>query len=448
VALTAACASCDCPELVGEPGARFCARCGHPVGLHHAAASVTAPPPAVEYGLAVSELEKQAAAATAPVAEYGLRVRPPTAQIAADPVPGVAPPPIAAVQQAPATARRARRQTRSVPRPAVAAAALFVVAIAAAAVYLTTRSTHSHAATRPAPVVPTSPRPPSFAPVVSVTAHAASRPGLVATPAHDGGLWYQSPTGNLTRLATADGGIAYAFATHQPARGLVISSHTLIVVTADAVIERDRGNGRLRQTLPLPAPPGCCPPIESGASIWITLRTGLARLNLADGQITEQPTARAATGLAVAGSRVWLMTANQLSAVDPVTGKPGAPRALRGFTADAIAAGAGAVWAIGSRHGQPQLLRLDDHSGRPQLSVPLPAAATAVAVEDGAVWLAMPGVGVQEFDPSTNRLVGTPVAIAHPTALLAAGNDRLWVMGTTRAGRATFTRLELHPSRG
>ena len=148
MALTAACASCDCPELIGEPGARFCARCGHPVGLHHAPTGAGEAHSRVEYGLAVSELEKQAAAASAPVAEYGLRV-PPPGQIVAEPVSPAGPPPVAAIQQAPPAARPPRRSHRSRRRgPVVASAALIVVAIAVTAVYLATRATHPRGAMR------------------------------------------------------------------------------------------------------------------------------------------------------------------------------------------------------------------------------------------------------------------------------------------------------------
>jgi hypothetical protein len=267
---------------------------------------------------------------------------------------------------------------------------------------------------------------------------------LVVTPARDGGLWYQTPRGKLTRLAAETGDVAYAFPTQLPALGLAISGRSLEVLTQAAVVERDRGTGRAQRSLPLPAPPICCGLTAAAGVHWQWLTSGLARIDLSSGAITVQPSP-AMAGMAGDQTRLWLLGDGALIPVDAASGRPQAPVTVGDVRLRAIAVGAEAIWGIGRSGSAPVLVRFDADSGGRRLVIPLPAAATAVAVSDRAVWLAMPGIGVQELDPSTNSLTGGPIAVAHPQWLLPATNDRLWVIGRA-PGITTFTRLDLHPS--
>jgi hypothetical protein len=400
---------------------------GAPAGESPSAADVVAAPShEVEYGLRVSLTGGAAAVPeTPPPVEYGLRVSLDDA-VAPDSLPESA------------GARRSRIRAYLV---AVTVVVLLVPA-AAAIMMLAGGSGTAH---RPAPSAPaTSHRPPAFAPAIGITARVSSRRGVVVTPARDGGLWYQTPRGNLTRLAAETGDVAYAFSTRLPALGLAISGRSLEVLTQTAVVERDRGTGRAQRSLPLPAPPACCGLTSAAGVDWQWLTSGLARIDLSAGAITIQPSP-AVTDMAGDQTRLWLLGDGTLVPVDVVSGRPQAPVTLGDVRLHAIAVGAEAIWGIGRRGSAPVLVRFDSDSGARQLVIPLPGLATAVAVSDRAVWLAIAGIGVQELDPSTNSLVGDPVAVAHPLSLLPATKDRLWVVGRAR-GVTTFTRLDLHPS--
>jgi hypothetical protein len=426
------CSDCACTQFAGGDGAWFCAHCGH-LRVHHgtqgqsagiAGPDVVSAPAAqpAEFGLRASLAANDPTPAT-PQGEFGVRVSlDPTRADAAAAVPSGPP----------------------VPRRAWLLAAMGVVVVlmlAAAALAIVSRGSGEgrHAAVAG---VATSHRPPIFAPSIGIAAQVTSRPGVTATPARDGGLWYQTPHGNLTRLAADTGRVAYAFRTSLPAVGLAIGGRSLDVLTQTAVEQRDRGTGRRQQSLLLPAPPICCGLTAAAGMLWQPLTTGLARIDLASSAVTVQPSP-VVTALAGDQTRLWLLGGGRLIAVDPATGRPGQSVSAGDVKLRSIAVGADAIWGIGRRGSAPVVARFDAGSGALQLVMPLPAAATAVAVADRAVWLALAGVGVQELDPSTNSLAGLPDGITGVVSLLPATHDRLWAVAR-RAGMTMFTRIDLH----
>lgn len=424
------CSTCSCTQFAGGAGASFCAVCGHPrsqhddpAGASHQTADVVSAPHQ-EYGLRASLTGPDAAPASPPPpqVEYGLRIS--LDSEAAQPV------------------EPSRRSVRRWQPIAVGAGLLLVAAMAIVVLTRGSGAGRGAPAGHAAPI--TSHRPPAFAPSVGLTARVRSRPGLAVTPAHDGGLWYQTERGNLNRLAADTGDVAYAFQTRLPAQGLTVSGRTLEVLTQSALVERDRGTGRPLRALALPAAPVCCGLTAAAGAEWQMLTSGLARIDLASGAITVQPS-QAVSGMAGDQQRLWLLGDGALIPVDTATGRPGAAVTVGDVDLRAIAIGADALWGIGRRGSQPVAVRFDADSGAVQLVIPLPAAATAVAISDRAVWLAIPGIGIQELDPSTNALTGGPVGVPHPIQLIPANNDRLWVIGRV-AGFAALTRLDLHPS--
>jgi len=401
------CTACSCVEFLGQLEASFCARCGHPRTDHG--------------GARASHAQVDVVAAPSPPSpprqvEYGLRVSP-------DQQPS---------ERAATSSPERRRRGRT-----LAGSAVVVLAVAvAAAGFIATRGSGGAGPE-------TSPKPPAFEPVVAITSRATAPSGLAATPAKDGGLWYQMGTGDLTRLAAASGRVAYAFPARGAALGMVVSGRTVELLTRSALVERDRGDGSVPRSLALPSSAVCCGPVVAAGALWIPLSSGLARVDLSSGAVGVRPAA-AVAGLAGDDTRLWLLGDAGLVPVDIASGRTKNAVALGGLRADAIAVGADAVWAIGEQGGGPVVVRLDPDTGARQIAVALPVAASAVAVVDGAVWIALPGIGVQELDPSTNLLVGKPVAVADPVTLLPAG-DSLWVVGHHGA-TATFARIDLHPS--
>jgi len=428
------CSACSCVQFAGDRSAGFCAVCGHPRAEHagqagesHQAADVVSAPQR-EYGLRVSPSGSDGVAVSPPPqVEYGLRVSlEAEAASAATAVP-LDPP---------------RRRIRPWRLFAIAAG-LMLIAIAGGIAILKGGSGTARAPAAPSAAV-TSHAPPVFAPAIGITAKVKSKPRLSVTPALNGGLWYQTERGNLTRLAADTGDVAYGFRTRLPAQGLAVSGRSLEVLTQESVVARDRGTGRPQRALALPAPPICCGLTAAGGVQWEWLASGLARIDLASRAITVQPSP-VVLGMAGDPTHLWLLGDGSLTPVDTASGQLGTAVAVGDVDLRAIALGAGAMWGVGKRGSQPVVVRFDPDSGARQLVIALPAAASAVTVSDGAVWLAIPSIGLQELDPSSNSLTGDPVAVAHPRLLLPATNDQLWVIGRS-AGYSTFTRLDLHPS--
>lgn len=425
------CSNCSCVQFAGDQGASFCAVCGHPRAEHggqagesQQAADVVSAPQR-EYGLHVSLAGSDAAPVSAPPqVEYGLRV-------SLDAEPAVAP--------ATVPAGSARRW-----HLIAIAAGVLLIAIAAGIAMLNGGSGADGGTPADRSAAITSPKPPVFALSIGITAKVRSKPGLSVTPALNGGLWYQTGRGNLTRLAADTGHAAYAFRTWRPALGLAISGRSLEVLTQAAVVARDRGTGRPQRVLGLPAPPVCCGLTAAAGVQWEWLATGLARIDLASGAITVQPSPLG-SGMAGDQTRLWLLGDGSLTPVDTASGRLRPAVAVGDIDLRAIALGAGAMWGIGKRGSQPVVVRFDPDSGARQLVIALPAVASAVTVSDGAVWLAMARIGVQELDPSTNSLTGAPIAVAHARRLFSTANDRLWVVGRA-AAVTTFIGLDLHPS--
>jgi YVTN family beta-propeller protein len=155
-----------------------------------------------------------------------------------------------------------------------------------------------------------------------------------------------------------------------------------------------------------------------------------------------------AGNLAVTNGRLWVLTgAGTVVRIDPaanaVVGKP-----LRvPADAEAIAVGEGALWvargALGDLAGprQDTVTRIDPASGRAVATIRVGRAPLDLAVTPGAVWVANAGGdSVTRIDPQTNRLVGRPVPTGASPQSLAAGGGSLWV---ANHDERTVTRIDL-----
>ncbi len=446
--LATGCARCDCTGMSGEPGARYCASCGHPADAHlpqpagnvepAAPAEAVAPPPAapvdppqVEYGLRISLGQPPPPAAEPP---------PPPVEATEAEQPGI---PVATPPPAPSDRAAAGGGRSPALYLIIAAVVLLLIAAAVAIAISRGRSDSPSGAASPGSTA-TSQQPPAFSPSIAVTANIESNGGVAATPALDGGLWYQTPTGNLTRLAARDGSVAYAFPSHEIAFGLAVAGRSVLVLTSSAVVARDRGTDRRTQTLPIPSQPVCCGLTKAAGVQWEWLASGLARIDLSAGTVGVQP-GTPVIGMAGDDRRLWMIGQGMLIPVDTASGRLGTLISLGAIKPHAIAVGAEAVWVVGKRGSTPVIARYDPDSGKRQLVIPLPARARDVAIAEGAVWVSMAGIGVQELDPSTNSLTGQPIAVARAGSLLPSAGDRLWAVGY-RGSRVTFTRIDLHPA--
>jgi DNA-binding beta-propeller fold protein YncE len=153
--------------------------------------------------------------------------------------------------------------------------------------------------------------------------------------------------------------------------------------------------------------------------------------------------------MAVADGRLWVRAAGAVVRVDPrtnrIVGKP-----LRvPADAEAIAVGDGALWVarvapgdLGTP-GKDTVARIDLATGRTVATIPVGRAPLDLVATPGAVWVPNAGGGgdsVTRIDPQTNRLADRPVATGASPQSLAAGGGSLWV---ANHDAATVTRIEL-----
>ena len=164
-------------------------------------------------------------------------------------------------------------RTRSAPRVlfwiAILALLLALIAGGIAAVVILTSDSH-HSTTPPRHV---SPKPPAFAPSINLARLATTPRAIVATPAADGGLWYQAASGDLTRLTAGTGKIGYALRGTPHVIGMALDGPSVVLLTAfhghAALVVRSRGSGQIESRITLPAAPACashpgpqCQPVE------------------------------------------------------------------------------------------------------------------------------------------------------------------------------------------
>ena len=296
----------------------------------------------------------------------------------------------------------------------------------------------------PQPTVgaPVSASPPDILISTGVRASAPDPSGIAVAAAANGGLWYQTRAGKLTRLASDDGSVNYAFRTGRPALGLAVSGDSVLTVVRDssgsALVARDRGDGKLQSRVPLPGVPLRGAPLVAGGRTWVALDDGVAWIDNGQATLVPVPGLRQIAG---SGDRIWALGNAGLVAIDAASGKVLGSAPLSGMRAAGLATGAGAVWVAGTQDGQPVVLRFDGNPGTAH-TIPLPARPTSIAGADGAVWLALEGDGIRELDPSTNRVSGTAISLPDQDALLSIRPDQLWAMRES-GGRAHFTRLDL-----
>jgi hypothetical protein len=325
--------------------------------------------------LVVGRVDDPRFALLEPPPEFGLRIDPDAGPAAQSPPPLSSP----AVVQAPVRDQvgPARRRAARLVMAGLLLPALVAAAIAGVLVFSGSGSSH------PSPTVhSTSARPPAFTISTTVTATAPAGPGIAVTPAGNGGLWYETAGGRLTRLASADGSINYQFPTHQPALGLAVSGSSLLVLSEGAsgaeLVSRDRGSGRIIAQVPLPGTPVCAPgalvgcgPAVADGIAWVALDDGVARVEGDRATLTDLPGVRA---VVAGGRRIWALSDSSLFRLDPASGRVLGKSSLRQLQPVAVAAGAGAVWVAGSRDGRPLLLRFDGPPNRPCGQWPRPVA--------------------------------------------------------------------------
>jgi YVTN family beta-propeller protein len=156
-----------------------------------------------------------------------------------------------------------------------------------------------------------------------------------------------------------------------------------------------------------------------------------------------------AGSMTMADGRLWVLDASStVVRIDPrtnaVVGKP-----LRvPADAEAIAVGDGALWVAGVAPGdlgtphKDAVTRIDLATGRTVATLTVGRAPLDLAATPGAVWVTNSGAGgdsVVRINPTTNRVAGRPVRTGASPQSLAVGGGSLWV---ANHDAGTVTRID------
>jgi YVTN family beta-propeller protein len=140
--------------------------------------------------------------------------------------------------------------------------------------------------------------------------------------------------------------------------------------------------------------------------------------------------------MAVADGVLWVLASSTVVRIDPETNAAvGKPLQVPAH-AEAIAVGQGALWVASVAHGdlatpgKDQVTRIDRATGRSVAAIKVRRAPLDLAVTPGAVWVPNSGGGgdsVTRIDPHTNRPAGRPITTGASPQSLAVGGGSLWV---------------------
>jgi predicted Ser/Thr protein kinase len=143
--------------------------------------------------------------------------------------------------------------------------------------------------------------------------------------------------------------------------------------------------------------------------------------------VVKVPGARASATAVVFGRDVWVAnpSGRRLDLLGPpytaITGSVELPGVVR-----LVAAGEGAVWAVGGR----TLWRIDPRALRPTRSIRLPFTPRAIDAGSGGVWLVdRSGDAVVRIDPASGRPT-TTIKVGNAPTAVAVGADAVWVVNS------------------
>jgi YVTN family beta-propeller protein len=152
--------------------------------------------------------------------------------------------------------------------------------------------------------------------------------------------------------------------------------------------------------------------------------------------------------MAVADGMLWVRASGTVVRVNPATNRVvGKPLRVPAH-AEAIAVAQGALWVASvapgdlDAPGKDAVARIDPATGRTVATVTVARAPLDLAATPGVVWVTNAGAGgdsVARIDPQTNRPAGRPVRTGASPQSLAVGGGSLWV---ANHDAATVTRID------
>jgi DNA-binding beta-propeller fold protein YncE len=257
--------------------------------------------------------------------------------------------------------------------------------------------------------------------------------------------------GGGTALASSDSLVRIDFGGGQPSGGVAVGARpTAVTVCGGAVWVTTRAGTvfeidpksltphrvRVRGTPSDVANVGDLAAVVSGPPERVTMvDAGFGQIS----DVVDVPDGRAPATAVAFGRDVWVAnpSGRRLDLLDPPytaiaesVPLPGGPRL--------VAAGEGAVWAIGGR----TLWRVDPLARRAVAKIRLPFAPRAIEAGSGGIWLADGNRdAVVRIDPASDRLTQS-IRVGHRPTAIAIGADGVWV-----ANRADGTVSRIDPRR-
>ncbi len=118
--------------------------------------------------------------------------------------------------------------------------------------------------------------------------------------------------------------------------------------------------------------------------------------------------------------------ANSLGAIDPGTGRVISTTTVGGG-ANAIAVGEGATWVANTLDGTVSRV----HAGGRSVAIPVKGLPSGLATGFGLVWVSdFSNRGVERISPGANKVVGHEIAVGNGPASIATGYGAVWVANT------------------
>jgi YVTN family beta-propeller protein len=167
-----------------------------------------------------------------------------------------------------------------------------------------------------------------------------------------------------------------------------------------------------------------------GDAIWMAISNGVQRVSLQGGGVETVDLRAAATRLAYGEGSLWVVVfsaTSYLVQIDPATREEVRRRAIP-IQGTAIAVAEGALWVAAG--DVDEVWRFDPRTLEVEERVPVGLFPADLATGGGAVWVANElGGTVSRIDTGTSRVTQT-IEIGDAPRFVAFGHGSLWVTGT------------------
>jgi YVTN family beta-propeller protein len=260
---------------------------------------------------------------------------------------------------------------------------------------------------------------------------AAAVAAVLAVLLLGGGGTALAQSDSLVRIDADGGRAATGVAVGPQPTAVTVCAGSVWVTTRSGIVSQVDPSSLTQHRVRVPGRPTDVADVGELAAVVSGPPEQLTIIDAQFGQISdvvELPDGRASATAVAFGRDVWVanpsgrrldLLAPPYTAIGESVPLPGSPRL--------VAAGEGAVWAVGGR----TLWRVDPGARRVVASVRLAFAPTAIAAGRGGVWLAdEAGDAVVRVDPANGRPVRRVVVGDAPVAI-AVGAEEVWVANRT-----------------